>query len=98
MSANIGKSNTFLKYTENQLAQAPSDIRNNISSIRQAERNYNVLHSTLINKLKERTSENGKMGLQTILTKEEDIFVRWICTQGNFTQQNTFVQYREEIN
>lgn len=73
-----------LQYTDEQLAQALSDIRNNISSIRQALRNYNVPRSALINKLKGRTSENRKMDPPTILTpEEENILVRWICACAN---------------
>lgn len=84
MAANTEKKKIFFKYTEDQLALAVRDIRNNICSIRQAERTYNVPHSTLINKLKGRTPEKRKMGPPTVLTQEEEeLLVRWISACAN---------------
>lgn len=78
------KTKIFFKYSENDLSQAITDVRNGTMSIRQAERNYNVPHSTLINKLKGKTPEKRKMGPPTILTEEEEeILVRWIFASAN---------------
>lgn len=83
----IAKKKPFFKYTENDLQQALSDVRNNKCSIRQAERSYHVPHSTLINKLKGKTPTKRKMGPSTVLTDdEENILVRWIlaCAKKGF--------------
>lgn len=84
MTTEQKKTKMFFKYSESDLALAISAVRNGHSSIRQAERNYNVPHSTLINKLKGRTPETRKMGPATILTaEEEEVLVRWINASAN---------------
>lgn len=78
---------TFFKYSESDLCQAIADVQNNVCSIRQAGRNYNVPHSTIINKLKNRSPAKRKMGPSSILTEEEEqLLIRWItaCAKKGF--------------
>lgn len=64
------KKKTFFKvFSEDDLKNALGDIRNERYSIRQAERQYNSPHSTLINKLKGATPETRKMGPQSVPTE-----------------------------
>ncbi|KAJ8888725.1 hypothetical protein PR048_008217 [Dryococelus australis] len=64
---------SFFKYSEN-------DLRDAIKF--GSERKYNVPHSTLINKLKDKVPFDRKMGPDTILTPQEEILCRWIIANA----------------
>ena len=67
----------FFKYSED-LRNALKFVRDG-GMIREAERQFHIPHSTLINKLKERVPLARKMGPPTMLTPgEEELLCKWI--------------------
>lgn len=70
------------RYTEEQLKQALSDIRNGLS-LNEAHRVYGIPKSTLHNKIKNKVPEGRKMGSATYLSQEEENRVReWILNNA----------------
>lgn len=68
----------FFEYTEKDLLKCLDEI-NKGSEIRSTCLKYNILHSTVINKMKMRYPIQRKMGPPTILTpKEELLLTKWI--------------------
>lgn len=61
----------FFKYTEKDLEEAQQAVRQGMKGT-EAERTYNVVHSTLLNKMKGKVPQERKMGTCTVLTKEEE--------------------------
>nr|CAD7457802.1 unnamed protein product [Timema tahoe] len=76
------KIKSFFKYSEDELNEAMKFVRDG-GKIREAGRKFNVPHSTLLNKLKNRVPIARKMGPPTILTQEEEEFLcRWIAANA----------------
>lgn len=66
------KRKQFFKYSEEDLERAIDAVRHSGMKLREAERRFNVPHSTLINKLKQKTELKRRMGPSTVIPKVEE--------------------------
>lgn len=65
----------FYKYSQEDLINAIHAVRSGRLKIREAEREFHVPHSTIINKLKERTNLVRKIGPNPIISSNDEAII-----------------------